>query len=166
MWVMGLLEKQDDNPANYKQVVLLGRRRFAADGAHGGLGPSSFYALGNIAPGRPTDDLPQSDIYEDGNASETYPYPISPTRIFSAIASETSAAQAYIDVLAGAGARQPCFDSVDTTLIVQVGARTGAVNAYEANNFPWPDLTQPCAAASLGGSAVGGVVLKGGMVIK
>lgn len=141
---MGLLEKQDDDPADYKQVVLLGRRRFAADGAHGGLGPSSFYALGNIGPARPTDNLPQSDIYEDGDASDGYPYPISGSRIFTAIPSETSAAQAYTDVLAGAGAREPCFDSVDSELITNVMNGTGSVNAHESNDFDWPDLTVSC----------------------
>jgi len=74
---------------------------------------STIFLKGNICPTRPNNNLAE-DLAIDASDS----IPITQTR-FSApsLASETDAFQAYIDVLAKAGARMPVLDSVDQRLI-------------------------------------------------
>lgn len=111
-------------------------------------GSSSFYLATNII----VDDngtlvtSTQSNIY--GNDAVTingspFSYPAITT---------TTAAQAYIDVLAFAGARQPCgLDALDQVIMGQLQAGTGATSIpytsiTDGSLGGYPDLTVPCPA--------------------
>jgi pectate lyase len=56
----------------------------------------------------------------------------------------TSAAQAYEDVLAGAGATAPCRSPVDKRIIQETQQGAGGFINYPSERGGWPDLTQGC----------------------
>lgn len=78
-------------------------------------------------------------------------YVLSGSRFSFPAVTTTSAAQAYIDVIAGVGCRLPCLDTADLGILADIAAGT-----YEESNEPsggipwvppyggWPDLTDPC----------------------
>lgn len=80
-------------------------------------------------------------------------FPIAGSRFSFPAVTTTSAAQAFTDVLAGAGASLPCRDAVDTRITTYVNNGTGAMATNAAddpatNLGGWPDLTQPCAGGT------------------
>ena len=56
----------------------------------------------------------------------------------------SSAARAYEDVLAGAGATLPCRSSVDRRVAQETQLGTGGFINYPSERGGWPDLTQGC----------------------
>lgn len=101
---------------------------------------SSVYLNGNISPNRPTDDLAQDALVWDDNSG----IPYAGARFNFPPVTTTSAAQAYNDVLANAGARLPCLDAVDRRVLLNVQNRTGSLISNPSEVGGWPDLTQSC----------------------
>lgn len=107
-------------------------------------GGSSFYYASNVI-ANPSDVIQtstQTNIYGNDTptiAGSPFSYPAITT---------TSAAQAYLDVMAYAGAHEPCgLDSLDTTIIGWTETGGGPTNHIQpsiASIGGYPDLTQPC----------------------
>jgi pectate lyase len=55
-----------------------------------------------------------------------------------------TAAQAYEDVLAGAGATAPCRSPLDKRIIQETQQGAGGFIHYPSERGGWPDLTQGC----------------------
>jgi hypothetical protein len=116
-------------PAYSNEIRLIGSTEFAAQ--------SSAYVQGNISPNRPNDTLPQlANVWQDNGglalATGRFGYPAVTT---------TSATQAYSDVMANAGARLPCLDSVDSRILTDVQNGTGGFIDDPSQVGGWPDLT-------------------------
>ncbi len=92
------------------------------------------YVEGNIAPTRPTNDLPEWPGTSIGAESAHRSY----TRFDLPELTLTSAEEAYTAVLAGAGARVPQLDSVDARVIGNVQNRTGTIidKPSEVGGYP------------------------------
>lgn len=98
---------------------------------------SGVYLQGNIGPSRPNDSLLETQIAYQNDG----PFPISSSRYSYPEVTTTTAQQAYMDVLANAGATLPCRDAVDKRIIKEVTRGSGE---QAAGPFDWPDLTPPC----------------------
>ena len=105
---------------------------------------------------------PSSGVYLEGNKMDTvngiadatfeydgdFPAPKTSPYNYPAVTT-TSAAQAYTDVLAGAGATLPCRDSVDTAVVANVQSRAGASMPRQIlSSAAWPDLNQACSGGT------------------
>lgn len=95
----------------------------------------AFYVQGNIGPHRTTDSQPESmTVSPAGRASMV-------ARPFDAPAvTTTTAATAYRQVLAHAGAGFPHRDAVDRRIVQDVGDRTGRIINDPADVGGWPEL--------------------------
>lgn len=132
MFKAGQQEHIDSQHAQ-PNVRLYGARKFASQ--------SSVYFLGNISPScRPSDSMPQDAIAEQQDTIHGYTFPITTTRHPFPQITTTSAAQALIDVLAGAGCRLPCLDAVDKRILQEAANGTGD----DSQRGIYPDLTRPC----------------------
>ncbi|MCH8799795.1 MAG: pectate lyase [Chloroflexi bacterium] len=98
---------------------------------------SYIYVKGNLHPvHRPNDDMSETAIFKKdaGGTLVTTRHP------FPGVANETSAAQASIDVLAGAGATVPKRDSVDLRIVSDVQNGTGSIIDFESEVGGFPDM--------------------------
>ena len=98
--------------------------------------PAAIFVQGNITPGRPTDDLDEVEgVVRD--ASLAY---VVENRHEAPPITETSAFEAYDQVLANAGATLPLRDSVDERVVSDVINGTGNIinDPFEVGS--WPEL--------------------------
>jgi pectate lyase len=97
------------------------------------------YVEGNIGPLRLNDTLPQNNcvyaVEQQYLVAERFAY------TGSHPVTETSATDAKTAVLAGAGATLPKRDAVDTRVVADVDAATGAIIDSPNDVGGWPDLT-------------------------
>jgi pectate lyase len=95
----------------------------------------AFFVQGNIGPHRTSNSQPQSNtVSPEGRSSMVgSPFPAPKTRT-------TSAAKAYRQVLARAGAVLPTRDAVDTRIVRDVKRRTGHIIDDPSEVGGWPSL--------------------------
>lgn len=96
-----------------------------------------LYVEGNIGPNRPNDSDPEENIVHVDD--RVY---IVPIRFTAPSVSETSALQAYNDVLDKAGVIVPVRDSVDQRVISDVRNLTGNIIDDPSEVGGWPNLSQ------------------------
>lgn len=102
---------------------------------------STNFIQGNIGAKRPTDDLDEwslvraEDLMKASRIDTRHDYPLITTH---------SALAAYDLVMAQAGARLPCLDSVDRRVLADVKNGTGSIIKSTTRLGGWPDLTKPC----------------------
>jgi pectate lyase len=96
----------------------------------------AFYVRGNIGPHRTSSSQPQrATVSPEGRSSMVgAPFPAPET-------DTTSAATAYRQVLAGAGAVLPTRDAVDARIVQDVKQRTGHIIDDPSEVGGWPTLT-------------------------
>lgn len=99
-----------------------------------------LYLLGNIGPSRPTDTGDEAAICRGINGTVVGDHVVT-APFATPTVTTTSAAQAYADVLAGAGCTLPYRDAVDAALVAHVLAGTGALVDTMAEAGGYPDLT-------------------------
>jgi pectate lyase len=119
-----------------RPVFLYGDRSFS-------LG-SAAWVSGNQVPAYPGETDHPEHVYNLQNGTA---FSISSTRFNFPSVTTTTAAQAYIDVLNGAGAQLPCQDARDSELISHVRNRTGGFSSTwtrPSDLGGYPDLTRPC----------------------
>jgi hypothetical protein len=120
-----------------RPVILYGDRTYSSG--------SSMWFNGNVVPAY-SDPTTQDHVYLQNNGTA---FAIAGSRFAYPAVTTTTAAQAYIDVMAGAGCRLPCLDARDTELLAAVTGRTGSYNAANSTALGgYPDLTQPCSGQS------------------
>ncbi len=100
------------------------------------VGTWSLYLKGNIGPSRPNDTMPDSASVDRSDQRWMVPTPSFPPSGMG----NTTAAQAYNDVLAKAGARIPVLDSVDQRIISDVQSGTGQLIDHPSQVGGWPVL--------------------------
>ncbi|MGD9701051.1 MAG: hypothetical protein AB7Q42_03760 [Acidimicrobiia bacterium] len=93
------------------------------------------FVQGNIGPNRPTTDLAEANIVRPEDRAELVTTPFTVPQVTT-----TSAAQAYIDVLAKAGASFPFRDPVDERAVTQTLNNTGAFIDNESQVGGYPTL--------------------------
>lgn len=102
-------------------------------------GSSFFISTNAVANQAGVITTTQTDIW--GNDTPTF----NGSRFTYPAVTTTTAAQAYTDVLAGAGAREPCgLDEWDTQTINRVTNGTAGVIDNQSDYGGFPDLTEPC----------------------
>jgi pectate lyase len=113
---------------------------------------AQVYMFGNLGYQRPTDNLPQEDIFPHGDSERKY-YVV--TRHNFPRVTTTPALEARNEVLAHAGAVLPCRDTVDLRLIDQatrgtatdlktIVPSTGHIINDPSDVGGWPDLAKSC----------------------
>jgi pectate lyase len=98
------------------------RDQYVLDVYRGSSAGWAFFVEGNIGPRRSRDSQPQADAVDPAGRSSMVgrPFPAAPV-------TTTSAATAYRQVLAGAGARVPYRDAVDQRIVRDVRDETGRI---------------------------------------
>ena len=93
------------------------------------------FVQGNIGPNRPTTDLPEADIVRERDQTELVdaPFDVPPV-------ATSSAEQAFVDVLEGAGASFPSRDPVDERAVDQTLTDAGAFIDHEREVGGYPTL--------------------------
>ncbi|HEY5874423.1 MAG TPA: hypothetical protein VIT64_03945 [Ilumatobacteraceae bacterium] len=107
------------------------------------------FVKGNIGPNRPTADLPETDIVRPQDRGELVDTPFTVPSVTT-----TSAEQAYIDVLATAGASFPFRDPVDERAVTQTLNDTGAFIDHESEVGGYPILPDGAAPLDTDGDGV------------
>ena len=107
------------------------------------------FVEGNIGPNRPTADLPESDIVRPEDRGELVDTPFTVPAVTT-----TSAEQAYIDVLATAGASFPFRDPVDERAVTQTLTDTGVFIDHESEVGGYPILPEGHAPLDTDGDGV------------
>jgi pectate lyase len=122
---------EGDRPAQPNNIL----KNYFKSGANGGDGSDDwevevefhsgkgfkYYLLGNIGPHRTSDTLAEDLVISPAGR----PYIVG-TRNPAPVVTETSAVQAFVDVLAGAGATLPSRDPVDSRVVSDTQNGTGS----------------------------------------
>lgn len=123
-----------------RPVSLYGDRAFSAT--------SSAWISGNRVPAY-AEPTAQDKVYFHQNGTA---FTVAGSRFSFPAVTATSAAQAYTDVMATAGARLPCLDARDSELLAHVAAGTGGNTNTWTNSSDlggYPDLTVPCPSSGI-----------------